>query len=133
MATDWAPTVEDVAALLRARTKGGDSEMDELGTFRDDDSSGLGTRPTATQVEELIEIAVADVRMRVADDMPDEFAESATGCAAMRAANLVELSYFPEQTEADRTVYQSLRLTFEEQVAKLATGVQWWALANQGS
>lgn len=129
----WAPSVADVAALLRTRTKGGESGMQELGAFTDDDSGSEGTRPTASQVEELIHQAVADVSMRVADGMPEEFADQARGVAAMRAANLVELSYFPEQTGANQTVYQSLRLTYEEAVAKLATGVQWWALANQPS
>ncbi len=69
--------------------------------------------------------------MWVADEFPEDFATSARLVIALRAASLIELSYFPEETGTDRTVYQSLRLTYEEAVKTLATGVQWWALANQ--
>jgi hypothetical protein len=51
---DIAPSVLDVAALLRARTK--DSNGMEVGTFNDD------TRPTSAQVLTLIDQAVADVQ-----------------------------------------------------------------------
>jgi hypothetical protein len=44
---DIAPSVADVAALLRARTK--DVNGEEIGTFNDD------TRPTSAQVLTLIE------------------------------------------------------------------------------
>jgi hypothetical protein len=52
-AASWRPQVEDVAALLRARTK--DANGEEHGTF--DDS----TRPNAIQVEILITNGCADV------------------------------------------------------------------------
>jgi hypothetical protein len=129
-ASSWRPTVDDVAELLRARTKGGAAGVTEIGTFTDPTSSDEGTRPTASQVEGLIDNAVADVQSRVATNMPEEFAPQANHVACLRAANLVELSYFPEQTDDGRSVYQAYRLTYEEAVKDLARQGNWWALAN---
>ena len=54
MAYDWAPSVEDVGALLRARTIKSETG-EELGTFTDE------TRPTSTAVVSLIDAATDDV------------------------------------------------------------------------
>ena len=124
----FSPTLEDVGALLRARTYvdgGGDPDGTEVGTFNSD------TRPTDTEVDRLIRQAGSDVAMRIGAVIPAEFQEDARHIVAMRTANLIELSYFPEQTGEDRTVYQSLRLTYEEEVAKLTRTLQWWALTQR--
>jgi hypothetical protein len=77
-AADWAPSVEDVANQLRARTKGGVSEMDEVGTF------DATTRPTGDEVEALIAGAVEDVRgVFTAADVPEACqALAQAGCHA---------------------------------------------------
>jgi hypothetical protein len=97
------PTVEQVALLLRARTK--DSNGTEVGTFDDD------TRPTGDQVEEQIDAAMALVGIRFAPvgDMPTEAQTAFATLVAYRAALRVEKSYFPEQVRSDRSAYAQLR------------------------
>ena len=84
---DIAPSVLDVAALLRARTK--DSNGYEVGTFNDD------TRPTSSQVLTLIDQAVADVQAWLGPSPPAELADAARVAAALDTACLIELSYYP--------------------------------------
>jgi hypothetical protein len=96
---DITPSVADVAALLRARTK--DINGEEIGTFNDD------TRPTSSQTITLIEEAVADIQARMGGSPPPELAGAGKSAAAMMAACLVELSYFPEQVRTDRSAFQS--------------------------
>lgn len=114
---EYVPAVGDVGALLRARTKSG---MDEVGTF------DATTRPTGTQVETLIAQAVADVQMRVGANVPDELVAAAKHVVTLRAAQLIELSLFPEQQEGGGQLspYQTLRLSYEEALDKLVKAVQ---------
>lgn len=97
------PTVEQVANLLRARTK--DSSGNEVGTFDDD------TRPTADQVEEHIDAAVALVgaRLPAIENLSVELQAAVSELVAYRAALRVEKSYFPEQVRSDRSAYDQLR------------------------
>jgi hypothetical protein len=88
-AIDITPSVADVAALLRARTK--DMNGDEVGTFNDD------TRPTSAQVITLIEEAVGDIEARMRVSPPPELAAPPPRC-------LVELSCFPEQAAGLRGI-----------------------------
>lgn len=110
---DWYPSVDDVAALVRARTKtafGG-----EEGTFTRD------TRPTADQVEGLIEQAAGDIISALGTSgVCAAVALDASGTCALKAAMLVELSYFPEQS-ADResSPYQAYKELAEERMATL--------------
>jgi hypothetical protein len=131
----YKPTVKDVAALLRARTYSDSAEPDDdaedtdaggtqIGTFTDN------TNPTADEVKETIDQAADDVSMVVGIRLPAAVFKAARFVTALRAANLIELGYIPEQTgdEGDRTVYQSVRLTYEDEVEKLSKNVQWWTL-----
>jgi len=103
-----APTSDDVAALLRARTK--DLNGSELGVFNAD------TRPTDTEVGRLIDMAYAEVVAQVGSIVYDPCAQSATALVALRAAMWVELSYFPEQVRSDRSVYAELATQWAEQM-----------------
>jgi hypothetical protein len=85
----WAPDAAAVAAILRARTV--DDVGAELGEFTEN------TRPTAATVAELIAQAVGDVEDRVGTSLPDQFHEAARSCAALRAAQLVDLA--PERLQ----------------------------------
>jgi hypothetical protein len=123
-----------VAAILRARTYADNGTPDpfeeaaageELGVFNQH------TRPTGDQVEELIDLAVADVSMRVGESMPTSLEGSAQRVAALRAAGEIERSYIPEQSEDGQSIYQTLRLTYEEEVQKLAQTMQWFVLAGR--
>jgi hypothetical protein len=118
------PSTAEVAALLHARTK--DVAGAVLGDFTE------LTNPTGTQVVQLIAQAAADVALRVGTSVPADYEPQVRATVAKRAANLVELAYFPEQTGDDRTVYQSLRLTYEEAVEQLNVALQWNMLASRG-
>jgi hypothetical protein len=113
----WAPTVADVAALIRARTK--DSNGNELGTFT------AATRPTEAQAHEAIEHAVIGLGERVGAISPP-CEKTAKLCAAHGAAAEIELSYFPEQARTDRSPYQFLVKRYEA----LLVGVEQCVLNN---
>jgi hypothetical protein len=86
---DITPSVLEVAELLRARTK--DAAGFEVGTFND------STRPTSSQVAGLARTAAIDIQARLGTSPPVEIIGDARGCAALLAALMVELSFFPEQ------------------------------------
>jgi hypothetical protein len=114
---DLAPTIADVAALIRARTK--DSNGNELGTFTAD------TRPTDVQAQEAIDHAVVLVHLKVGA-IGDGCASVAKMCATYGAAAEIELSYFPEQARADRSPYTFLIARWEE----ILIGVEQCVLGN---
>jgi len=95
----WYPSLEDVAALLRARTK---SRMGgEVGMFTAD------TRPTDIEVRRLMAFAAVDMAPCIGDPdtLPVKYHESLSLVVAMKTAMLIELSYFPEQVAQDRSAY----------------------------
>lgn len=94
---EYTPLMDDVAVLLRARTK--DQYGTEVGVFNTD------TRPNEQQVREIIRLAVADISTYVGSDVPDTVIEPARHLATLRAAMLVESTYFPEQAAQDNSVY----------------------------
>lgn len=108
------PTVDDVAAIIRARTQ--DSHDDELGTFTDD------TRPTKTEVERLIiqaSTVVVGATGRLDDlqcYMADAIREQARYWISLMAAMLVELSYFPEQVRSDRSAFIYYKQLWDDDV-----------------
>jgi hypothetical protein len=104
-ASSFVPTVDDVGALLRARTK--DQFGNELGTFTAD------TRPTDDQVLVLIGQAYDYVTARVDSDLPQESWRAARSAIALKAAMLVELSYWPDQIPANQSPYAALRQEFD--------------------
>jgi hypothetical protein len=112
------PTVEQVAVLIRARTK--DSNGIEVGTFDGD------TRPTAQQVEQLIDSSVAYVGMRLPapDKLPVELAPGVVEVVALDAACRIEKSYWPEQVLSERSPYALLKTEFDEALAALVDAVE---------
>jgi hypothetical protein len=113
----FTPTVEDVAALIRARTK--DSNGNEVGTFNAD------TRPTATQAQEAIDHALAALHEKVGS-IGNSCSDVARMAATYGAAAEIELSYFPEQARTDRSPYTYLLNRYEQ----LLVGVQECVLGN---
>jgi hypothetical protein len=111
------PTVDQVALLLRARTK--DSAGNEVGTFDDD------TRPTGDQVDEQIDAAMGlvGVRFPATDKLSAEQVTAFQALVAYRAALRVEKSYFPEQVRTDRSAYTQLREEYLDDLAALTTSV----------
>jgi hypothetical protein len=113
----WAPTVADVAGLIRARTK--DNNGNELGTFTE------ATRPTQVQAAEAVEHACIGLGEKVGAMAP-KCEKTAKLCAAYGAAAEIELSYFPEQARTDRSPYQFLIKRYEA----LLDGLQQCILNN---
>jgi hypothetical protein len=108
---DITPSVADVGALLRARTK--DVNGEEVGTFNDD------TRPTAAQVITLIEEAVGDIKTRIGPTPPAELAGAGRSAAAMFTACLIELSYYPEQVRSDRSAFEQYWTLLQNKITAL--------------
>ena len=125
LAAPARPTVDDVAALLRARTKtfGGD----EVGTFTAD------TRPTDVQVQQLIILAEGDVLVQVGTKLWPSTAAEATSMIALRAACFVELSFWPEQIRTDRSAYEPLWRMYVDGMEKLLAAIEAGAGSEDGS
>lgn len=114
--SDYRPTVDQVAAMLRARTTVGMSG--EVGTFTDE------TRPTAAQVEALIDSASGEVSALVGETIPQVMWPAVRTLVARRAAMHVETSYFPEQVPTDRSPYGALRETYEAELPRIMDAVR---------
>jgi hypothetical protein len=91
----YTPSVEDVARYLRARTR--DTSGAEVGTFTD------LTAPTDEQVAAIIDLAMPFVSSMLGP-VPDVCGSGARSLAALKAAEMVEISYFPEQLQPGGTV-----------------------------
>jgi hypothetical protein len=91
------PSVDDVAALLRARTK--DNNGVELGTFNE------ATRPTGAEVSLIIANAASEVAGELSADVPIVLLGSYEFCVKLLSACLIELSYWPEQVQTERSPY----------------------------
>jgi hypothetical protein len=113
---DVTPSILDVAALLRARTK--DLNGVEVGTFTED------TRPTSTQLLTLIDRAVADVQAWLGSFPPPELAEAARMAAALETACLAELSYWPEQVQSNRSAYPEYKRLLDDKIEALREAVR---------
>lgn len=118
------PSVRDVAALLRARTKVNGGR--ELGTFADGQ-----TRPGETEVTGLIDDAADEVLGKVvgidttlapgsAYNAPgSRYERRIRSAIALYAAILIELSYFPEQVEASRSAAGTYQQLYDSRIRSL--------------
>jgi len=113
----WRPWVADCAARLRARTmtKGGG----EVGAFTDD------TRPTAEQVESLIDQASSEVlRALKIRNVPAELYEDIRTLVTVRACMHIELSYFTNEIRSDVSPYRELKELYKEGLAELQAAIE---------
>lgn len=106
----YAPTVDQVGALLRARTK--DKNGVEKGTFT------ANTRPTRAEAYTIIQ--------STADDVVGKFSSVATPCQEtareaikLKAAMEIELSYFPEQVATGRSPFEQYRELYTDSMENL--------------
>jgi hypothetical protein len=99
MAEAWYPSLDRIAAIIRARLKNRLSGEDV--TWSD------STRPTAAQVRELIPVASVDILPCIGDPtaLPVKYHDAVSAVVAIRTAMLIELGFFPEQVAADRSAY----------------------------
>ncbi len=105
----WRPALAEVAALVPTRTVGDEDVV--LGTFTSE------TEPTGDQVETLINLATANVASRVGstDDLcTDALTSRSRGMAALYAAMLVELTYFPEQVNGNKSPYAQYKTLYDD-------------------
>jgi hypothetical protein len=124
---EWRPSLGEVAALLRTRTKvNAQAGGGEAGTFTDD------TRPTGDQAETLINIATSYAASRVGttealcpdSERTEALTSRARGLAAVYAAMLIELSYFPEQINKEISPYKELKKLWDEGIESLVSAVE---------
>jgi hypothetical protein len=102
--------------LLHARTV--DDNGRELGTFT------AATRPTDTQVTDLINQAADDVADAIGSDIPVDLYENAGNVAALGTAMLVEVSYYPEQVAAGRSPFAAYQSMYKDKLARLTYNVE---------
>lgn len=114
--SEWAPTVDDVGALLRSRTK--DTNGVEVGTFTPN------TRPTQAQVEQILRTAVGDLADMIATDVPERLWPSARRVATYSAALDIELGYFPEQLNTGRSPYVQLKERYDELIKSFRASLE---------
>lgn len=108
---DWAPSVQDVAALLRARTK--DATGREVGDFTAD------TRPTDTDVERLLIFGCGDLTANLGTNVPESLWAEARALAALKTACYVEQSFWPEQVGSDRSSWTEMWSMYQFQLGNL--------------
>lgn len=107
---EFMPTLHQLGSLLRARTV--DANSREQGTFTDT------TRPTNIEAVELARQAAEDLATAVGNNIPDALVDTARRLAAIRAAMLIELSYFPEQVAVNRSPYAQYKDLWDEAVGR---------------
>lgn len=113
--SDYRPTVEDVAALMRARTR---VDMNEQGTFNDD------TRPTGDQVALLIDEAMDEVAGHLGEGpMTDAVKRRTQRAVTLYTAMLVEVAYWPEQLNDDQSPFAAYRDLYDKAIEGLAASV----------
>jgi hypothetical protein len=106
---DLRPTLADLASIMQSRVYNGTGE-DEVGTFT------YETRPTAEQAETIIDRALGLVTGRVGS-VPASLREMVRSIVALRAAMLVETSYFPNETGSEDSAYAAYRDQYRDALA----------------
>lgn len=110
MAAIIPPTVLELSALMRARTRG---EFSDQGVFNAE------TRPTDVEAQAMIDLAASVVTPKVSDDVPAKLVAAVTAAIKFKAATLVEATYYPEQANADNSAYALWQAQYEELIAVL--------------
>lgn len=114
-ASDYTPTVAEVARHIRARTR---TSLGVLaGTFN------TTTNPTDTQVDEHAAEAARELERHIGSEIDATLFEHATDVAAMMAAAQIELSYFPEAVRSGKSVYDQLVAMIAEKLPLLKSSV----------
>ena len=132
----FRPTVAQVSAVLRARTYMDAEDGLVGGALAGEFNSD--TTPTAEDLEGSLADGkvIAEVCVDVAREVgrvPGFLLDDARRLAALGAAKEIERSYLPEQVEPDASIYQTLRLTYEEKTEDLRRRLQWWVLVRHGA
>jgi hypothetical protein len=109
--SDYRPTVTEIATRLSARTL--TPEGDRIGDFTDE------TFPTAAQVDELIDDAVAVVSSSLGEELEDRYWTMAKTAVIAYTCMEVEAGFYPETTAQADSAYAAFRQRFQDQVASV--------------
>lgn len=109
--TDYAPTIEEIGSRLSARTL--DSNGKRRGTFND------VTSPTGTQVDELIEDAVADVSAAIGANIDNEYWKMAKAACISYTCMSIEIGYFPESVNDTGSAYNAFKMRYDAQIGHI--------------
>jgi hypothetical protein len=119
--SEWRPTVRQVATHLLARTV--NQYGVRQGTFTTD------TTPTAAECDQIISLTMPEVADIIGDEIPEYLWDDAAAVTSIRAAMQVEIAFYPEQINSDRSPYKPLKDKFEytvenlrQQIANAETG-----------
>lgn len=126
--SDITPSLTDVGSILRARTRS-DATGNESGTF------SSSTRPTDTEVLELMEQAEAEVIVRCPSDLStlsERLKSFARRMVALRTAMFIELSLYPDQTVDSDSVYDKLERDYNQLTKTFVTALADGDGANVG-
>ncbi len=104
---DYAPTLDDVAALVPSRPK---NQYGRLSTFDET------TQPTGDQVQSIIDRCARKLWAKFGEPV-DALIDDAKECIALRAAMFIELSYFGDQLKVDRSPFVQLQALYTQAVA----------------
>lgn len=108
---DYTPSVDEIGKRLYSRTLtdlGG-----RIGTFNDD------TKPTATDVRDLIEDAVQVVNSAVGENLDSEYWRMAKAAVIAYTCMSIEMGFYPETTDAADSAYRAFRERFAQQITFL--------------
>jgi hypothetical protein len=119
----WVPTLDQLAAILRARTRGTSSR--DANVAGEQDMFTTTTRPTRAQALEIIDIAVDEAFALTEGRAPcsDRLARSFRVAALYRAAMLIEASYAPEQTNGDTSAFTAFKEMWESLSQSVASAI----------
>lgn len=109
----YVPSRQDVGALIRLRTVTDGGQ--EAGTFNEN------TRPTGEQADRVIGQAVGEVTEVTGVDLPESVHNMVRSAVTLRAAMLIELSYFPGE---QRSPYDQLEKLYNERIKALRLAVE---------
>jgi hypothetical protein len=108
------PSVSEVASRVPRRTKENMTGGREVGTFTSK------TSPTAEQVEDHITDAVDEVTGKIGTPTAGSKLERrARGAISLYAAMLIELTYFPEQVQTNRSPFTALERLYNSRIGSL--------------
>ncbi len=120
----WRPSPAGVAVELQARTRSKGGGL--VGEFTE------STNPTLAQVEHFIARAMQDIATKCGEVLPETYVEDARRLCELRTAVLIERSKTPEQNEDTRSLYQTMRIEYEERVKELAACIGFSIDAERG-
>lgn len=121
------PDIHRVEALLRIRTR--DKFQNEVGVWNED------TRPTGEQAAAMMAEAERQVKAKLGgvDPCTEALADDAAACIHLKAAMLIEISYFGEQVAKDLSPYPELKEQYKEEIETLLNGIERECGVNVGT